>query len=60
MTVIIYLIPISLLLGAAALIGFVWTVRSGQYDDLEGERYRILEEDAGPSRTDDQDGKSSA
>jgi len=43
MGVIVYLIPISLLLGTLALVGFVWTVRSGQYDDLEGERYRILE-----------------
>ena len=43
MTAIFYLIPISIVLALAALAGFFWTVGSGQYDDPEGDRSRILE-----------------
>ena len=42
MTVLSYLIPISLILGGAGLIGFIYTVRTDQYDDLEGDARRIL------------------
>ena len=37
-----YLIPIALLLGAAGLLVFLWSLRSGQYDDLDGAAERIL------------------
>jgi cbb3-type cytochrome oxidase maturation protein len=40
-----FLIAISLGLGVAAWLGFLWSVRSGQYDDPEGPKYRMLEED---------------
>ena len=43
MTVILFLIPISIVLGVIALIAFIWAVRSNQYEDLEGEKYRILD-----------------
>jgi len=39
------LIAISLALGAAAWLAFLWSVRSGQYDDPEGPKYRMLEDD---------------
>ncbi len=39
------LIAISLGLGIAAWLGFLWTVRSGQYDDPEGPKYRMLDDD---------------
>lgn len=39
------LIAISLVLGAAAWLFFVWTVKSGQYDDPEGPKYRMLDDD---------------
>jgi len=39
------LIVLSLTLGVAAWLFFVWTVRSGQYDDPEGPKYRMLEDD---------------
>jgi cbb3-type cytochrome oxidase maturation protein len=39
------LILISLALGLAAWLGFVWSVRSGQYDDPEGPKYRMLDDD---------------
>jgi cbb3-type cytochrome oxidase maturation protein len=39
------LIPIAVLMGLAALAAFLWALRSGQYDDLEGASERIFEED---------------
>lgn len=51
MTVLVYLIPIALLLGLLALFGFLWALKSGQYDDLEGEAARILFEDDVPDHT---------
>src|SRR5438067_1482575 len=39
------LIPLALLLGGMWLLTFLWTLKSGQYDDLDGAAYRILEED---------------
>lgn len=48
MTVIVWLIPIALLLGLAGLGAFLWSLRSGQYDDLEGAASRILFDDEEP------------
>jgi cbb3-type cytochrome oxidase maturation protein len=39
------LIPVALLLGVAGLAAFLWSLRSGQYDDLDGAAVRILRED---------------
>ncbi len=39
------LIVLSLALGLAAWLFFLWTVKSGQYDDPEGPKYRMLEDD---------------
>lgn len=39
------LIVISLALGVLAWLAFVWSVRSGQYDDPEGPKYRMLEDE---------------
>ncbi|MEO7220910.1 MAG: cbb3-type cytochrome oxidase assembly protein CcoS [Devosia sp.] len=41
------LIPIAIGLGLLALGAFIWSVRSGQYEDLEGAGERILEEGDG-------------
>jgi len=38
----LYLIPISVTLGAVGLVAFLWSLRGGQYEDLEGAGYRIL------------------
>ncbi len=47
MTDFYYLIPIALALGVAGLAAFMWSLRSGQYDDLDGAAERILfDEDA--------------
>ncbi len=47
-----FLIVLSLALGVAAWLFFVWSVKSGQYDDPEGPKYRMLDEDEGPPRRD--------
>jgi cbb3-type cytochrome oxidase maturation protein len=44
------LIILSLALGLAAWLGFVWSVRSGQYDDPEGPKYRMLEDEEESTR----------
>lgn len=44
MTVLIYLIPIALLMGGAGLAAFLWSLRSGQYEDLEGSSWRVLDD----------------
>jgi len=40
-----FLILLSLALGIGAWLVFLWAVRSGQYDDPEGPKYRMLEDD---------------
>lgn len=45
MEIIAYLIPISLFLGGVGLVAFVYTVRSNQYDDPDGNSQRILSGD---------------
>jgi cbb3-type cytochrome oxidase maturation protein len=40
-----FLIPTALALGALALGAFLWSVSSGQYDDMEGAAERILQDD---------------
>lgn len=45
MTNLLILIPIALFLGALALAAFLWALRNGQYDDLDGAAERILRED---------------
>ena len=45
MNVLIFLVPIALLLGLSGLVAFLWTLRSGQYDDLDGAAVRILPDD---------------
>jgi cbb3-type cytochrome oxidase maturation protein len=42
MSSLVYLVPLALLLGGAALGAFFWTLRSGQYDDLDGAAQRIF------------------
>lgn len=41
----IYLIPIALFLGLLGLGAFMWALRSGQFDDLDGAAERILFDD---------------
>ena len=45
MNVLTYLIPVSLILGGLGLVGFVYALRSSQYEDPEGDSRRILSSD---------------
>ncbi|HEY9013144.1 MAG TPA: cbb3-type cytochrome oxidase assembly protein CcoS [Devosia sp.] len=45
MTGLLVLIPIAVAMGLAALVAFLWALRSGQYEDLEGASQRIFDED---------------
>lgn len=42
MTTLVYLIPVALFLGGISLVAFLWALRSGQYEDLDGAAQRIL------------------
>jgi len=55
MNVLLILIPVSIILGGLGLCGFLWTLRSGQYDDAEGSAARLLldDDDALPDLTQD-------
>ncbi len=45
MNVLVYLVPMALGLGLIGLAAFLWSLSSGQYDDVEGAAVRILEND---------------
>jgi cbb3-type cytochrome oxidase maturation protein len=45
MTVLLYLVPLALILGLTGLFAFLWSLNSGQYDDLDGSASRILSDD---------------
>ena len=51
MTALAWLVPVALLLGGLGLAMFLWALRSGQFEDLEGAAYRALEDD--PPEEDD-------
>jgi len=53
MNIVLFLAPFSLLLGGMGLAAFFWTMRSGQYEDPQGDAARILEDhlDEGPPAT---------
>jgi cbb3-type cytochrome oxidase maturation protein len=42
MTALVYLLPVALGLGLTALAAFLWSLRAGQYEDLDGAAARIL------------------
>jgi cbb3-type cytochrome oxidase maturation protein len=44
MNVLVFLVPMALLLGLTALFGFLWSLRHGQYDDIEGAALRVLDD----------------
>ena len=45
MNLLIFLIPIALFLGCLGLAAFIWSLRNGQYDDLDGASVRILDQE---------------
>ncbi len=57
MDVIYGLIPLMLVLGLVGVVIFIWSVKSGQYDDLEGDANRILMDDDDPLLPENQETK---
>ena len=54
MEVLVILVPLALGLGLVGLLGFLWSLKSGQYDDLEGAAWRaILDDEPVPERPPD-------
>ncbi|MES1201460.1 MAG: cbb3-type cytochrome oxidase assembly protein CcoS [Pseudomonadota bacterium] len=45
MNILIFLAPAAVFMGLMALIAFLWSLKSGQYDDLKGAAHRILIDD---------------
>ena len=52
---ILILMLLSLFLGIAAWLVFIWAVKKGEFDDLEGPKYRMLEDDPEPPATEKED-----
>jgi cbb3-type cytochrome oxidase maturation protein len=50
MEVLIYLVPLALALGFLGLLGFLWSLRSGQYEDLDGAAWRAISDDDPPAK----------
>ncbi len=48
MTSLLFLIPIALGMGLIGLVAFLWSVRSGQFEDLDGAGARVLFDDERP------------
>jgi cbb3-type cytochrome oxidase maturation protein len=42
MNVLVYLLPLALGLGLLGLFAFLWSLRAGQYEDLDGSALRVL------------------
>ncbi|RVG66219.1 cbb3-type cytochrome oxidase assembly protein CcoS [Sinorhizobium meliloti] len=47
MNTLIYLIPVALSLGGLGLVAFLWALKSGQYEDLDGASWRVLDDGDG-------------
>lgn len=44
MNMLIFLIPVALLLGGLGLVAFLWSLKSGQYEDMDGAAWRALDD----------------
>jgi len=45
MTALGFLIPAALFLGLLGLVAFLWALKNGQFEDLDGAAHRMLDED---------------
>jgi cbb3-type cytochrome oxidase maturation protein len=46
MTALAWLVPVALLLGALGLAAFMWSLKSGQFEDLDGAGWRALDDES--------------
>ena len=51
MEVLIYLVPAALALGLLGLAAFLWALKSGQYDDLDGAAWRAIMDEEAPRQS---------
>ena len=42
MEVLFFLIPLSIMAASIAVLGFIWAVRGGQFDDLDSPSKRVI------------------
>jgi cbb3-type cytochrome oxidase maturation protein len=54
MSILVVLVPLSLVLLALAIWGFLWAVRSGQFDDMDSPSWRILVDKDEPEDEEDE------
>jgi len=52
MNVLVYLVPVAIGLGLLGLLAFLWAMKTGQFDDLDGAAWRAISDDDLP---DDED-----
>ena len=45
MNVLVFLVPLALALGFLGLAAFLWALKHGQFDDLEGAAWRAISDD---------------
>jgi cbb3-type cytochrome oxidase maturation protein len=45
MTSLLLLVPLALALGFVGLLAFLWALRTGQYEDLDGAAHRVLSDE---------------
>lgn len=57
MDVLYWLIPAVIIIGLAMVGLLIWAIKSGQYDDLEGEANRILMDDDEPEKKSEEKGE---
>lgn len=50
MEVLVILVPLALGLGLVGLLAFLWSLKNGQYDDLEGAAWRAIADDEPPTQ----------
>ncbi|GAB4507390.1 MAG: hypothetical protein Tsb0026_02630 [Sulfuricaulis sp.] len=60
MEILYLLVPLAVILAGVIVWAFLWSIRSGQFDDLEGPAHRILmdEDDAPPPPPDNKPGRT--
>jgi cbb3-type cytochrome oxidase maturation protein len=52
MNVLVYLVPMAIGLGALGLVAFLWAMKTGQFDDLDGAAWRAIADDDLPDDVD--------
>jgi cbb3-type cytochrome oxidase maturation protein len=45
MEILVLMLPMMLIIGGLMLFGLIWAIRSGQFDDLEDEKFRMFDAD---------------